>query len=56
MKICMTVGHSILKNGASTFTDEVINEYQYNKSLASVLVDTFIKEGYKVDVIICPER
>lgn len=56
MKICITVGHSILKSGACTSADGVINEYQYNKSLAPVLADTFRKEGHKVDVIICPEK
>ncbi|HAU5256249.1 TPA: N-acetylmuramoyl-L-alanine amidase [Clostridioides difficile] len=56
MKICITVGHSILKSGACTSADGVINEYQYNKSLAPVLADIFRKEGHKVDVIICPEK
>ncbi|HBF0844877.1 TPA: N-acetylmuramoyl-L-alanine amidase [Clostridioides difficile] len=56
MKICITVGHSILKSGACTSADGVVNEYQYNKSLAPVLADTLRKEGHKVDVIICPER
>ncbi|HBG6028842.1 TPA: N-acetylmuramoyl-L-alanine amidase [Clostridioides difficile] len=56
MKICITVGHSILKSGACTSADGVVNEYQYNKSLAPVLADTFKKEGHKADVIICPEK
>ena len=56
MKICITVGHSILKSGACTSADGVVNEYQYNKSLAPILADTFRKEGHKVDVIICPEK
>ncbi|HBH3206664.1 TPA: N-acetylmuramoyl-L-alanine amidase [Clostridioides difficile] len=56
MKICITVGHSILKSGTCTSADGVINEYQYNKSLAPVLADIFRKEGHKVDVIICPEK
>ena len=56
MKICITVGHSILKSGACTSADGVVNEYQYNKSLAPVLADTFRKEGHKADVIICPEN
>ncbi|HDX7260820.1 TPA: N-acetylmuramoyl-L-alanine amidase, partial [Clostridioides difficile] len=34
MKICITVGHSILKNGSCTSADGVVNEYKYNKSLA----------------------
>ncbi|MCC0665350.1 N-acetylmuramoyl-L-alanine amidase [Clostridioides sp. ZZV15-6597] len=56
MKICITVGHSILKSGACTSADGVVNEYKYNKALAPVLADTFRKEGHKVDVIICPEK
>ncbi|MGX9755751.1 N-acetylmuramoyl-L-alanine amidase [Clostridioides difficile] len=56
MKICITVGHSILKSGACTSADGVVNEYQYNKSLVPVLADIFRKEGHKVDVIICPEK
>ncbi|EGT5272164.1 N-acetylmuramoyl-L-alanine amidase [Clostridioides difficile] len=56
MKICITVGHSILKSGACTSADGVVNEYKYNKSLAPVLADTFRKEGHKADVIICPEK
>lgn len=56
MKVCIVVGHSILKSGACTSADGVVNEYQYNKSLAPILADTFRKEGHKVDVIICPEK
>ncbi|HBF8229353.1 TPA: N-acetylmuramoyl-L-alanine amidase [Clostridioides difficile] len=56
MKICITVGHSILKNGSCTSADGVVNEYKYNKSLAPVLADTFRKEGHKADVVICPEK
>ncbi|MGO0862224.1 N-acetylmuramoyl-L-alanine amidase, partial [Clostridioides difficile] len=56
MKICITVGHSILKSGACTSADGVINEYQYNKSFVPVLANIFRKEGHKVDVIICPEK
>ena len=56
MKICITVGHSILKSGACTSANGVVNEYQYNKSLAPVLADRFKKEGHKADVIICPEK
>ncbi|HBH0813272.1 TPA: N-acetylmuramoyl-L-alanine amidase, partial [Clostridioides difficile] len=42
--------------GACTSADGVVNEYQYNKSLAPVLADRFKKEGHKADVIICPEK
>lgn len=56
MKICITVGHSILKNGACTSADGLVNEYQYNKLLATILADIFRKEGHTVSVIICPEK
>lgn len=56
MKICITVGHSILKSGASTSASGVVNEYQYCKGLAPVLANVLKKEGHLVDVIICPER
>ncbi|GAA0222862.1 hypothetical protein J2Z43_002146 [Clostridioides mangenotii] len=36
MKICITVGHSILKNGNCTSASGVVNEYQYSKALAPV--------------------
>ncbi|WP_027702132.1 N-acetylmuramoyl-L-alanine amidase [Metaclostridioides mangenotii] len=56
MKIAITVGHSILKNGLCTSADGLINEYQYCKTLAPILVDILRKEGHEVGVIICPER
>ena len=56
MKICITVGHSILKSGDCTSASGVVNEYQYCKGLAPVLANVLKKEGHLVDVIICPER
>lgn len=56
MKICITVGHSILKNGTCTSASGVVNEYQYCKGLAPWLANVIRKEGHTVDVIICPER
>lgn len=56
MKIALTVGHSLLKNGNITSADGVINEYKYNKELV-LLMDKYLKKlGHTVDVIICPER
>ncbi len=60
MKIALTVGHSVLKNGNITSADGTkfggVNEYKYNKSLASY-VEKYLRElGHKVDVIICPEK
>lgn len=31
-----------------------VNEYQYCKTLAPVLVEILKKEGHTVDIIICP--
>ncbi|WP_024622553.1 N-acetylmuramoyl-L-alanine amidase [Metaclostridioides mangenotii] len=56
MKICIIVGHSILKNGNCTSASGVVNEYQYCKALAPVLANILKKEGHIVDVIICPEK
>ncbi|WP_027703011.1 N-acetylmuramoyl-L-alanine amidase [Metaclostridioides mangenotii] len=55
MKICITVGHSILKDGNCTSASGVVNEYQYCKALAPVLTNLLKKEGHTVDMIICPE-
>nr|WP_312985515.1 N-acetylmuramoyl-L-alanine amidase [Clostridioides sp.] len=56
MKICIIVGHSILKSGLCTSASGVVNEYQYCKSLAPTLESLLKKEGHTVDLIICPER
>ncbi len=32
MKICITVGHSILKGGKSTGVNGIVDEYNYNKN------------------------
>ncbi|MCC0630489.1 MULTISPECIES: N-acetylmuramoyl-L-alanine amidase [unclassified Clostridioides] len=56
MKICITVGHSILKGGKSTGVSGIVDEYNYNKKLAPMLAEMLISQGNTVDVIICPER
>ncbi|EMJ5512789.1 TPA: N-acetylmuramoyl-L-alanine amidase [Clostridioides difficile] len=56
MKICITVGHSILKGGLCTSANGVVNEYQYCKMLSEFLVKILKAAGCTVDVIICPER
>ncbi|GAA0236407.1 N-acetylmuramoyl-L-alanine amidase [Metaclostridioides mangenotii] len=55
MKICISVGHSILKNGRNTSANGVVNEYEYNKKLAPFVVNALKKEGHSVDLLICPE-
>ncbi len=56
MKIALTVGHSILKNGNITSANGVINEYKYNKALAPLIAKYLTKLGHPVNVIICPEK
>lgn len=56
MKIFLSVGHSILKNGQITSADGIINEYQYCKKLSTQLQQYLEQKGHETDLIICPER
>ena len=56
MKICVSIGHSILKNGNNTSSNGIKNEYNYNKSLAPKVVELLKKEGHTVKLLQCPER
>lgn len=60
MRIAITVGHSVLRNGSITSADGKNfgggNEYKFNKRLASKLAGRLRKKGHVVDVIICPEK
>lgn len=60
LKIALTIGHSILKNGNITSADGTkfggCNEYKYNKLLAPYIKKYLESEGHKVDIIICPEK
>lgn len=60
MKIALTVGHSVPKNGNITSADGTkfggVNEYQYNKSLAPYVAKYLRELGNAVDVIVCPEK
>ena len=61
LKICVTVGHSILKSGACTSADGRkyggVLEYKYCKDFARLyLVPQLEKSGHTVDLIICPEK
>ncbi|SFE87412.1 glucosaminidase domain-containing protein [Peptostreptococcus sp. D1] len=56
MRIFLSVGHSILKNGLNTSASGFVNEYFYNKELAPLIKKYLEKAGHKVDVIICPEK
>lgn len=59
MKIFLSVGHSILKNGNCTSADGRpyggVLEYTYNKSIANDVAEYLRSVGHTVDVIICPE-
>ena len=59
MKILLSVGHSILKNGRCTSADGRpyggILEYTYNKETAKK-VQTYLQSvGHEVKLLICPE-
>ena len=61
LKICVTVGHSQLKNGAYTSADGRkyggVIEYKYCRDFAKkYLVPQLEKAGHTVDLIICPEK
>ena len=56
MKIAITVGHSILKNGTCTSAKGEVLEYAYCKELAPIVQKYLKFKGHQVDVIICPER
>lgn len=59
MKIILTVGHSILKNGNCTSADGRpyggVLEYAYNKNIVNRVAEYLRGVGHRVDVLICPE-
>ena len=60
MKIALTVGHSLLKNGSYTSADGVkyggVNEYKWCKAWSKQIKKALEKDGHKVDRIVCPEK
>lgn len=60
MKIALTVGHSILKNGSYTSASGAdcggVNEYEYNKKLMKKVKKYLSAEGHDVTLYICPEK
>ena len=60
MKIAITVGHSLLKNGCYTSADGTkfggCNEYKWCKAFSKQLSNALRKKGHTVDVIICPKK
>ncbi len=59
MKILLSVGHSVLKNGNCTSADGRayggILEYEYNKSIVNRIAEYLGSAGHEVRVMICPE-
>ena len=60
MKICITVGHSRLKNGMYTSADGKeqggCNEYKWNKAFSRQLSAALKKKGHNVTRVVCPEK
>ena len=59
MKLLLTVGHSILKNGNCTSADGRpyggVLEYTYNKGIVNQIAAYLREVGHTVDTLVCPE-
>lgn len=60
MKIALTVGHSLLKNGSCTSADGKryggCNEYRWCKAFSRQTAAALRAKGHKVTRILCPEK
>ena len=56
MKIALTVGHSLLKNGQTTSAVGLVNEYYYNRELAPYVKKWLEHAGHQVTLIQIPEK
>lgn len=60
MKIALTVGHSLLKNGNYTSADGKAyggcNEYKWCKAFSKQVASALKKNGHTVKRIVCPEK
>ncbi|MFW5651489.1 MAG: N-acetylmuramoyl-L-alanine amidase [Acetivibrio ethanolgignens] len=60
MRIALTVGHSLLKNGCYTSADGRKKggclEYSWCKAFSKQVKSALDRKGHKVDLIICPEK
>ena len=60
MRIALTVGHSLLKNGNYTSADGRAyggcNEYKYCKAFSKQVASALKKNGHDVTRIVCPEK
>ena len=56
MRIALTVGHSLLKNGSYTSASGEdcggVNEYKYNKKLMKKVKEYLESDGHSVDLYI----
>lgn len=55
MKIFLSVGHSVLKDGRITSVEGFVNEYRYCKKLSYMLQQFLMQQGHEVTLVICPE-
>lgn len=55
MRIFLSVGHSILRNGGTTSAVGYKHEYRFNKEFAPYVKRELEKQGHQVDLIVCPE-
>ena len=55
MRIALTVGHSLLKNGSYTSASGEdcggVNEYKYNKKLMKKVKEYLESDGHSVDLL-----
>lgn len=56
MRIFLSVGHSLLKNGTYTSAKGYCVEYKYCKKLSKYVKKELEKKGDIVDLVICPEK
>ena len=60
MKVILTVGHSVLKNGTCTSADGRpfggVLEYAYNKGIVGKAAAYLRSAGHEADVLLCPEN
>ena len=56
MKIVLSLGHTILKNGNCTSANGYVNEYNYNKKLIKMVKDNLVEMGHTVYIVITPEK
>lgn len=56
MKIVLSLGHSVLKNGNVTSANGYCNEYYYNKKLIELVKNELVEMGHTVYIVMVPEK